>query len=917
MRYFRPQTCATIVQRLLALVTVLSIAPIAQAQNNNAPALPPGTLIDTDFGQAGLAPQEQKSERVSGTLPAPWQDNSEWAKVWVSYQPLTEGGKQFQRVTISQLQDGRAQVTHPLPDVAGDKFYTLELTVRGTPELDFDMGVRQRGAPYEYFWETSTTLSAQWRDLSYQFQLSKNDQPIGLWLQTASPGHFDLARIRLVEMTRDDLLKQIAAQYPTGEPRNLLRLTRFPLGLPSGWWMSSETPVTAEAETVGPTRFPALHIQAGQPFQLYSAPFSVPFAGEEHVASFYIKGHGTGRCVVWADGRELASKDLALTAGTDWQRVEIPFTPVLLTKAYALRFEGTGEFWLDALQIEAGAIAKPYAPQLQCEVALASTSSVNIQFEDAPTVQYVVTGADAQAAPDGAVLRATVSNLYGETVSRPAIKLRTYRIHSGQLTYAAFPQHPLGAFRIEAWVEDTRGQRISPYDEIVINRLHRPHYWMQDAPNSPFGTHMLSTSRNILLAKAIGVNWTRLHDAGLEYIGWKYLEPEKGKWSFRDAEINRYRQYGMKILGELSTAPYWASYFQKPHDSYYDQFFQPKNLDDYANYVRVVIGHYKGVIDSYEVWNEPWNHEWWGVAYDATNTSISHGYRTSANPQADFAHLMQTAYTNAKGVDPTLTIAGFNTTTSPPGTGNHGGHDWTQGILDSGGLNACDIISYHQYMSSDAGSPGDEVETGFKTATGPIVDKIGKLPKPVWLSEGSSLYGMGRSAGFYNHVLTTPNADALTRAGDRLCRFEIALLGQGVRKTFLYSMASHGFFGEPNEWGIIVNPDGTLHPSGVALSALTWQLEDTTFARRIALTNGVYAYLFQGNRRAVAAIIPHEARDYKLPTNRRLTLTDLWGNPLAGGTTLGTTVVYAATPGTVDTLEKALPHQLVSEPSGR
>lgn len=32
------------------------------------------------------------------------------------------------------------------------------------------------------------------------------------------------------------------------------------------------------------------------------------------------------------------------------------------------------------------------------------------------------------------------------------------------------------------------------------------------------------------MLKAIGANWTRLHDAGLDYIGWYHLEPRKGQW---------------------------------------------------------------------------------------------------------------------------------------------------------------------------------------------------------------------------------------------------------------------------------------------------------------------------------------------------------------------------------------------------
>jgi len=156
------------------------------------------------------------------------------------------------------------------------------------------------------------------------------------------------------------------------------------------------------------------------------------------------------------------------------------------------------------------------------------------------------------------------------------------------------------------------------------------------------------------MAKAVGVNWTRLHDAGGNYLMWYFLEPEKCKWVFHDKELNRYRKYGMKILGELGTAPKWASYYQdvgKDHSGYFDCFYQPKNLEDYANYVKTVAERYKGVIDAYDVWNEPWIHAWWAVGYDESKTGEYGGYITSKNPTADFVKLMATAYQTAKAID--------------------------------------------------------------------------------------------------------------------------------------------------------------------------------------------------------------------------------------------------------------------------
>ena len=61
------------------------------------------------------------------------------------------------------------------------------------------------------------------------------------------------------------------------------------------------------------------------------------------------------------------------------------------------------------------------------------------------------------------------------------------------------------------------------------------------------------------MVKALGYNWVRLHDAGWEYTGWWWLERTPGTWTFRDDAIRRYRDQHLTILGQLGTAPTWAS----------------------------------------------------------------------------------------------------------------------------------------------------------------------------------------------------------------------------------------------------------------------------------------------------------------------------------------------------------------------
>jgi len=137
-----------------------------------------------------------------------------------------------------------------------------------------------------------------------------------------------------------------------------------------------------------------------------------------------------------------------------------------------------------------------------------------VQFDDElPLIRFCISG----NIPD-AVLKVKVVNLYGEEKSLPNVAIGDGFIHYGMLRYNVFPDKPYGAFRIEAHVKKPNGERISPYYEIIVHRLHRPHYWMKDAPNSPFGIHTNSTVRHIMMAKAVGVNWTRLHDAGGTYL---------------------------------------------------------------------------------------------------------------------------------------------------------------------------------------------------------------------------------------------------------------------------------------------------------------------------------------------------------------------------------------------------------------
>lgn len=884
--------------RALLVASVVALAARCPAS--------PVVLIDTDFGAGGSKVSDvdaAKGNRIVGSLPEGWSDNSGWkSHVVAEYSQMAEGGRRFTRVR--QASGDGLQFVHALGGFDREAgYYRLTLTARSV--VGASIGIRFMGPPYSSPWTATPAMDGAWRTFSYDFRLAPQAEPLGLFIYLSGNGSLDLQNLKLVRLSDQDLIAEIKAKYPDAGKGNLVKLSRFPLGLQSGWSIDrdysdgDQVRVETDARVLGPSGAPALKIDAPDGILVYSAPFAAPWSFETHVASLFVRGDWDGRLLVESGEGGYCGEIPLKLRGAGWQRVEFAFKPILLARAHHLRIEGKGALWIDGLQVERGTKASPFAPKKPCEVSLAlaasDASSARVVFEDEPVrIRYAVLGG-----PPGAVLRARLVTLYGDRKALPPVKLRGGR--SGVLAIAPIAGHPLGAYRLEAWVEDRSGHKASAENEVVFYRLRRPRYWGKDAPGSFFGVHTLSTNRHLTMAKAAGCNWVRLHDAGTQYIGWSFLEPEKGKWQFHDADLRRYRAHHLEILGLLSTTPGWASNWGKPCTGYFERYLEPLHMDDWANAVRTIVAHHRGLIDSYEVWNEPWGSSFWSWKYDEAHGAdyVSH-FVPSDTPSIDYARLQKVAYTAAHQVYPGVTIVGFNTYGSETGT------KWTRDVLEHGGLEACDAVSYHHYESTLLGMPGDATEKAYRAAMGPILDKYGRVPKPVWMSEGAPLSG-DVSNGFYRYTLPYENTNDNWRIADRLARYVISRRATGEKRAFLYTMHGFNTFGGPVEWTTLVTADGYLHPSAAAHSALAWLTEDTAFVKRITLASGVYAYLFSGARGSVAAITsaPNHAR-YRLPAGRDLQPLDLFGNPVAPGTPIDDHMHYVACRAGLAALEAGL-----------
>ena len=163
---------------------------------------------------------------------------------------------------------------------------------------------------------------------------------------------------------------------------------------------------------------------------------------------------------------------------------------------------------------------------------------------------------------------------------------------------------------------------------------------------------------------------------------WADLAPHPGRWDFdrMDAYVERATAHGASILYTLGSTPRWASARPDEPGPYGPGCAaEPLRISDWVDYLRRVVGRYRGVVGAYELWNEP-------NFADIARDRGAPGFFTGS--VAAMLEMARAARRVIDEIDPQARLA-------TPGFVN--GSDRLALFLRAGGAGLVDAVAYHLY----------------------------------------------------------------------------------------------------------------------------------------------------------------------------------------------------------------------------
>jgi len=759
-------------------------------------------------------------------------------------------------------------------------------------------------------------VGGEWQTYQQTFHAQRDIGATGrLQIWFAEPGVLEIADVRLVEVSVQDVEFTDVVRPPPGTGRNLVFNGSFELG-PAGWssignssgWGGSNLDclhgkvLAAPAGLADTEDKTFLRISMGgkDTPALYSDYFKAtasrelrPLAatrgwipvtkGETYTLSCRMRASIEGtKAILGACGRDAVTgkgqeyrRDVTLT--TMWRPYQLTFRPqqtcVFVMAGPNLGKDERVDVDLDAVQLTEGDKGADFQTRWPLEFALSPSADGGIFTQGQQgSVELCAANGDASA-PSRVKVELSREDYEGK-IARWTEKTLDVPAGGSVLQEVALPPDWLGFYRIRTKVTDVTGATL-PAGPAGTEDLRIAIVPKRDVSNSVCGVnHAFATSRLIDLAAKAGVSWYR--DWSLK---WQQIEPARGqyRWEVGDAQIDRVLERGMQVLPLLPPFPSadWCS--EAPANlpttgERIRQAWAPKDPSELAGYIENAVRRYKDRVKVWEFLNEPIFTDY---ALPANGWNL-YGARKYA--PADYVNLLGVASAAMKKADPTCRVIG----------GIAGGPELlTKEVIEAGCLKQVDLFNLHIY-------PGLRSPESFAPDMDQLLARMDAAGgrKPIWITE-FSYYGTDDLP----RRPFIPGANSWSEGrfveSERQCadwtvRFLAVMLSRGVEKVFIHSGAS-GAVNEPDFECCLFEYGGGPRKVFPALAVMTNLLgEKPAAAGRRDLDRAGHAVAFEAGSRAVLVAWAEEGNRSTaplmiLPTESRGQVLDIMGRPIPDG----------------------------------
>ena len=742
--------------QILLSLGVLSVAACAQT------APPANEPLQTE----PLFNQNYDKSALDSTGDA--RDDSGWQGGKVEYSVVeSEGGRALEAQT-----NGYAQIDLGHFDLEKGATYRVRVKISSKGTQTMEIGVRKVGAPYIMHTKSNFQSFETPRVFEKYFTVA----PAG---REGSPARVQIEMRGTTTLTIDDVtVEKVTAGLPPRNPNakpedsllpgapptpnNLLLNSSFELS-DDGWFDR------------GAVKFVKLNgafqgdygVRIDNGGQLYSSFMPLSLRNEYQLvvrARAAGKGNaklrlGFGDYVNFRGNTDGTGKEFVVKPG-DWQRFAVPFRPKVIegqiaaTKPFYADISGLGgNLEIDAAEVRAiggdalgGKLAATdagYAPAAPTEFALATDAPLGVAVVGEPVKVRVSTTGDAQVgvvkvSDESGVVVASLPFERAEELTLPKLAAGFYHV----TTAPAAPN----AERVEG---ETFLSVVPQMPAVAASDWH-------------FGTHTRNRDDAMAACIKLGWHWNRLHDSYKE-TKWDKVEPKEGQWQFDTKGASEMKNAGFALLGSLDMLPAWLpKNGVTPGGAKVDQNAPTttENLRDedfgrWREYCRRTAAAYKGIIDSWEVTNEP---------------------NLKGMTPAHYERVWSEAVAGVRAGNPAARIVGLGGATPPKSA-------WLREVIELGGAKGADALAFHNYGGTVWGAAdGPAKLRSIVDDLNADVIKTGAAKLPMIDSE---------SGGIFRTTYTkfpNPFGDASPRDGAAMMPKAVAgVLAAGLKRWYYYA----------------------------------------------------------------------------------------------------------------------------------